>query len=446
MKTLKASVCILGAGAGGTGATYRLIKNGVDTVVVDKNPDFGGSAVFAGVDGWEPGPSLDGMHTLLYEKMAAVENGCHVVIQMPNCNIFDKENGTNWDNHSFAERPWGLSSATDLGYEATLKNATFGHRTRLQFEPSVMAAATNAILDEYREHLTTLFGYRYLSCKTECDRIKSITVTNGSEECEISADYFIDASGDILLARDAGCGYSIGCDGTEAYGEPSAGEKSSRVNAVSYVFRISPTEDKEHVDEIPSEYASVNLGDYTEGRMKKTVSCLVEYPNGDYNINMLPTMQGAEYLELGDRADLIGRARVWAYWHYWQTEKGMKGYTLTHIFDAGIRESYRLKGKYILTENDLRAGKPTRPTRGITVAVADHSMDIHGDSGMCNVLDKPYEVPLECAETCEYGNLFVACRGASFSHIAASSVRLTRTMISMGEGVGEYIADKLSKE
>jgi hypothetical protein len=271
-------------------------------------------------------------------------------------------------------------------------------------------------------------------------------VSNGEATEEIEADVFVDASGDIVLARDAGCAYSIGREGTDAYGEPSAGEKSNIINAVSYVFRIKPTSDPEHIDEIPSEYTSVDIEDYKRGPMRGTVSCFVEYPSGAYNMNMLPTMQGAEHLALGDRADEIGKARVWAYWHYLQTERGLRGFTLTHIYDAGVRESYRLVGKYVLCEQDLRAGKPVGKTSGRVIAIADHAMDIHGESGMCNALDHPYEVPIECAETVEYDNLFVACRGASFSHIAASSVRLTRTMISMGEGVGEYIADKLSKE
>ena len=69
MKSIKTDVCVIGAGAGGTGCVYRLIKNGVKTVVVDKHPDFGGTAVFSGVDGWEPGVSLDGIHTLLKDEI-----------------------------------------------------------------------------------------------------------------------------------------------------------------------------------------------------------------------------------------------------------------------------------------------------------------------------------------------------------------------------------------
>ena len=62
---------------------------------------------------------------------------------------------------------------------------------------------------------------------------------------------------------------------------------------------------------------------------------------------------------------------------------------------------------------------------------------------MLKELEKPYIIPLECSMTREYENLFVACRGASFSHIAASSARLIRTMLSLGESVGEHIAGLL---
>ncbi len=439
---IKTQVCIIGGGAGGIGAAYRLIKNGIKTVVVDKNPDFGGTAVFCGVDGWEPGPTLDGLHRLIYDKMACMEKGCHVVKQVPNCNIFNRENGENWDNHSFSERPWGLSLSGDYTYEETLKNATFGNARRLQFEPSAMRAAVNEIFSEYEENLTTLFGYSYLSCVTDGGRIVSVKVGNCMDTEEITADYFLDATGDIIFARDAGCDHTIGSEGKELYGEPCAKE-SKKVNGVSYCFRIAKCEDECHIDGIPEEYASVDIEDYKNEKMKKTVSCLVEYPSGDFNVNMLPTLEGEEYFSLGDDADLVGRARVWAYWHYWQTEKGMKGYTLSHIFDAGVREGYRLIGKYVLREQDLRAGILCQPKRGRTIAIADHAMDIHGETGMFNTLDLPYEVPLECTMTKEYGNLFVASRGASFTHIAASSVRLTRTIISIGEGVGECICELL---
>lgn len=447
MKSIETDVCVIGAGAGGIGCVYRLIKNGIKTVVVDRYPDFGGTAVFCGVDGWEPGVSLDGLHTLLKKEMEAMEQGCHVVETVPNCNLFHPENGMNWDNHSFEAYPWGLSLPTGKGYEDTMKRCLFlrGNDTlkRLQFEGKAMQKAVHRVFQPYQNNLTTYFGYSFESCTVHGDRVESVTVSNGAERVCISARCFVDASGNIVLARDAGCQVAFGREGKAVYHEPSATVKSDDVNAVTYVFRIHPVPDSSHIDQIPREYESVDLHAWKRDKMKSLVSCFCMYPNGDVNVNMLPTMEGSEYFSLGSRADQVGRARVYAYWRYLQTEKKMQGYTLTHIFDAGVRESYRLVGRYVLSEQDIRAGLTRQPKVGRTAAVADHPLDVHGKDSMCRELEMPYEIPIECAMTREYDNLFVACRGASFSHIASASVRLTRTMLSFGEGVGEYISETL---
>lgn len=432
---LKTDVCVLGAGMGGTGCVYRLLKNGRSVVVIDRNPDFGGTCVFAGVDGFEPGVSLDGMHLLLKDILEQGGNG-HVLEDVPNCNLFYPENGMNWENQSFSRYPWGLSVHSELEYEKTMYRR--GGK-RFQFDADAMTAAIRKVLSPYEEHLTTLFGYSYQGCTVTDGKVTAITATNGSETVTVEASYFVDASGDIVLARDAGCDHTIGTEGADAYGEPSAGEASDTVNAVSYVFRVRPVADKQHIDPLPEGFVPPD-GAWVDERMRRCVSCFCLYPNGDINVNMLPTMQGREYMALGTAADAEGHARVRAYWRYLQEEKGMQGYTLVHIFQAGIRETYRLIGKHVLTENDVRAGHSPLPS---VAAIADHALDIHGKSGMCKELDNPYAIPLECTMTKEFDNLFVACRGASFSHIAAASVRLNRTILSLGEHVGEHISTLL---
>ena len=104
----KTEAFILGAGAGGIGAAYRLIKNGIKTVIADKNSDFGGTMVFSGVDGWEPGVSLDGLHTTLANELLKI-GAAHIVEGVPNLNIFDSSVGDDWSKHSFTERPWGYA-------------------------------------------------------------------------------------------------------------------------------------------------------------------------------------------------------------------------------------------------------------------------------------------------------------------------------------------------
>jgi len=450
---IKTQVCIVGAGAGGIGCAYRLIKSGIKTVVIDKNTDFGGTMVFSGVDGWEPGVSLDGVHRIIVDELSKIPNACHVTEVVPNKNIFDSNIGKDWEQNYFPEFPWGFSMPMGDSYEATFGRCIsirgeYGEMKRFQFDGEKFPDVIHSIFKPYSECLNTLFGYFYKSLKKENGKILSITASNGEDEIEIEADYFVDASGDIVVARDAGCAYTIGTESRNVYSELSApSESSESINGVSYVFRVSKAQNPTHVDFIPKWAEETDLGEWKENEMKNCISFTVQYPNGDINFNMLPTMQGREYFALGENADRIGKARVYAYWNYLQKHKNMCGYTLKCIFNAGIRESYRLIGKYVLSEQDLREGSPIDKTlSGKIVAIADHALDVHGESGMSGELMYPYKIPIECTMTKEFKNLFVACRGASFSHIAASSARLSRTMLSMGEGVGKYISEQIASK
>ncbi len=437
MKEIRVKACVLGAGSGGFGCVYRLAKNGISVACVDRNSDFGGNSVFGGVSCWEPGVSLEGVHTLLKDKLSEIKDGCCVAKTVPNCNLFGEDRHT-WDY------PWGLSVPCDDPYESTLKRCGLDYFTqcrRFQFEEAAMSKAMNSVLEPYKEFVKSFFGYKLIDAYGEDKSVKHITISNGIEDIIIFADYFVDSSGSIVMARQLGCEVALGCEDRAKYNEPSAPERASdSINGVSYVFRVSKIYDSDYIDKIPYVYLSHKLGNKS-----KTVACFNCYPNGDININMLPTMEGKEYLKYGNKADFYGNAAVWKYWNYLQKHKKMSGYTLNKIFGAGVRESYRIVGKYVLTENDLRNGilKQANPER--MIAVADHALDVHGKEGSCSELKIPYAIPLDCCVAKEYNNLYVACMGASFSHIAASSARLSRTMLSLGEGVGEYIAETVNK-
>ncbi|MFM8716542.1 MAG: FAD-dependent oxidoreductase, partial [Spartobacteria bacterium] len=119
-------------------------------------------------------------------------------------------------------------------------------------------------------------------------------------------------------------------------------------------------------------------------------------------------------------------------------------YTISWIAPAlGVRETARLVGEHILTDHDFLAGF-SRQTDPDLIAPADHSMDRHGEGGGCVELREPYGVPYRCLLPKGIDNLLVACRGASFSSIAASSCRLSRTMMALGHAAG--VACAIAKE
>ena len=130
-------------------------------------------------------------------------------------------------------------------------------------------------------------------------------------------------------------------------------------------------------------------------------------------------------------------AIVHAHWSWLQSQPGFENYELTEIAPMlGIREGRRVRAKYVLRESDLAAGWDGQPHKDM-IAVADHPCDIHGEGGVLTGVKTAYGVPFRCLiPNGSYGNLLVACRGAGFSKIAASSCRLQRTMIQLGTAAG----------
>ena len=124
-----------------------------------------------------------------------------------------------------------------------------------------------------------------------------------------------------------------------------------------------------------------------------------------------------------------------------QTVKNLKGYDIERIFEmVGVRESYRIIGKYVLTENDIRKGYLHQDKKEEFIAYSDHCLDVHGKNSLGVEIDTPFGIPLSCTMVNEYQNLFVASKGISLSHIANSSCRLTRTVMAVGEGVGVAVS------
>lgn len=126
-------------------------------------------------------------------------------------------------------------------------------------------------------------------------------------------------------------------------------------------------------------------------------------------------------------------ARTYLFWNYLQKDKGFNKYHIKYFFkELGVRESHRLAGKFVLTENDIGKGIFRQRRKDEIIAFSDHAMDIHKEkNSLCWELDIPYGIPYDYLLTNEIENLIVACRGSSFTHLAASSARLSRTIITV---------------
>ena len=138
----------------------------------------------------------------------------------------------------------------------------------------------------------------------------------------------------------------------------------------------------------------------------------------------------------------------WSYLknHYSQKEKFDNESLKWVAYVGGKRESRRLVGDYILTENDLREQNflpdgtaPTSWTIDLHYPDPENLKKFDGEAFRSiakHIKIYPYPIPFRCLYSKNIENLMMAGRDISVSHVALGTTRLMRTCGMMGEVVG----------
>ena len=427
MQHHEADICVVGGGSGGFAAAIRAAQSGLKTILAEKEMILGGTSTVCGVNCWEPvAGAAYGLPAELYEEMKKIPGGCGIYhCAMHFCfNDPDKKNF-----------PGGLYRIDpQLAYEDTLKRGYIYGGPWSQdlwngviFEPEILNRCILKML--HASGCQVLTGSACSEVFCENNSIKKIKLRNGTE---ISAKYWIDNCG--ILASAAKCRIFMGQDPAALFGEPDAPEEPdlSRLNGATMLFRITRKK-QQGIDPF-------------EGVPRKGCMVATEYPNGDYCCNMLPTMNGAEFFAM-ERETALAECenRISAFWNYVQLNyEWGRNYKISNIFhNPGIRETFRIQCDYMLNENDLISGLQEQDHEDM-IAVADHHMDLHGAPGTGKRV-VPYGIPYRCLLAKGMENLLIAGRIGGFSCLAASSCRLSRTMIRLGEAAGYAAALALQK-
>lgn len=101
----------------------------------------------------------------------------------------------------------------------------------------------------------------------------------------------------------------------------------------------------------------------------------------------------------------------------------------------GIRESRVIRGKYILTAEDILSQKKFDDV----IAVAGYPVDIHhSKGGDCTMLfcEDAYDLPYRVLVPEKVGGLLVAGRCSSMNHEAMAATRVMSTCMALGEAAG----------
>lgn len=424
-KIIKTQVCVAGGGSGGFGAACRAAGLGMKTVLFEAQNILGGTSTYAGVNCWEPvtGAAF-GLPRELCKRMGRIPNACGIYAPYRHMCFPEKERN---------QVPGGENKINPkLTYDDTLK-ISFDHSRLWQperwngvvFEPGAWNVCAREMLDE--AGCEVILGRRAVALESDGERIRSVTLDDGNV---IEADIWIDNCG--FLACASGCGILFGSEPRSVFNEPDAPEipNCSALNGVTLIFRVTPVE-KPQIEPFPPEIPS-------DARLPfQTVVLSTQYPNGDFCCNMLPTMRGIEFHALGEKAaydECVRRVRI--FWHEVQRDyPDQQGFRIKSVCPVpGIRETFRVLCEYMLNENDLTSGICGQDHNDMVV-MSDHSMDRHGASGQFKPV-LPYGIPYRSLLPKGKTNLLVAGRIGGFSCIAATSCRLARTVMRLGEAAG----------
>lgn len=434
---------VVGAGSGGFGAALAAARLGVNVLLVEKSDWLGGNAARCGVNTWEMGVGGTGIPFDFYKRLKKIPQAVGIYSINRHICWADPADGPGFPGAELLIDPAKgyLDTLREFGappeYSERVFRQTYWHGA--PFEPKIYAEEMEAVLAE-TVHCTVWKNTAFTAVNVEGTQLRSLTLSNGQT---VTADFFVDATADILVAQQAGCATSLGREPRSLYDEPSAPlEPTDQLNGASLIYRVSPT-NKPGIEPLPDDIpAKCWWAPKFPG-----ASCN-QYPNGDFNINSLPTMAGREVVALGYQAAYAEcERRIRAHWHHFQTIfADFQNYRMTWVAPGlGVREGPRLVSRYVLTEHDLDAGI-TGQKHDDLITIADHMKDVHGADSEARDpnLKQPYGVPFRCLLPREIDNLAIACRGAGFSSIAASSCRLSRTMMQLGQAAGTAAA--LAKE
>jgi hypothetical protein len=303
----------------------------------------------------------------------------------------------------------------------------------LPYTPFAFACLADELTRAIREldvHLHT----HVAGLETRGDRIEMVRVAAWERTSELAARVVVDASGDAVVAQQAGAGTDT---------PPLAGRQLA---SLVFVFQQVDTD---------------ALGPGARVALLRALAAAERegrVPAGASNFSLGLSPQRGEVVckralgglegEVSDRrsfltaAEQVGRRRVLAVTEFLKTLPAFSRAFVSHLApQVGVRESRRVIGRYVLTREDVLGG------RKFPDAVAQASWPIElwveGREGASYEYlpdGEAYEIPLRSLQARDLANLFVAGRCMSATHEALGSARVIGTCLATGEAVGRAAA------
>lgn len=275
-----------------------------------------------------------------------------------------------------------------------------------------------------------LFHNTLIDVKLDGKSIKSVLVAGKSGVREIEGKFFVDASGDGDLMAFSGCDFQLGR------------EKDNLCQPMTTCFRLCGVDTAKFKEEKPHLIEIYNkLQD--EGKIKNPRENILVFYGVGNGILHLNTTRVVKHNPVDDfelsRAEIEARSQVLEMFNFLcEYSEACRDASIVSIAEEiGVRESRKLKGVHILTEDEIRACTKFEDS----ITLGNYDIDIHNPEGRGTYLhyfvnQEYYSIPYRSLLPKERDNLLVTGRCLSADHGAHSSVRIMPVCACLGEAAG----------
>ncbi len=394
---ISVDVLVVGGGVAGVCAAVAAARQGAKTMIVERNGFFGGAATASAVVqfmGWNTAggtPLIGGIAREVVERLVAA----------------------------------GGSAGPDIGVLSTGLPID-----RVVFDPDVLKVVFDEMILE--AGAAVLFHSMVAAVERRGRTIASVSLLTKSGAIDVTPKAVVDSSGDLEVLSRADC-------------DMLPLEAGETLQPATMYFRMGPADLGPYNGMGPEERMAIARRGVAEGALGRlAISCYAVPGTSDawFNVTRI-AVDGTDAFALA-AAEIEGRrASLKAARFIAANLPGFERARLNGFApQLGIRETRRVRGHIVVTEQDLRGGRIFSDA----IALAAFPIDVHDAKGVGTRLervggpDHRYSIPLRALIPVSLDNAVVAGRGISATHTAFGALRIMPQAMATGQAAGAVAA------
>ena len=394
-------VIVAGAGSAGVAAAVACAREGLNTLLIEKNSRPGGNVAEAMVH------SICGLYRISPDAIPRLVNGGFAM--------------------EFTEKLINCGAAS---------GPIRMERMDVLLQEPALFSGLCADLCVREKRLTTVFDARLEEVEGMDNHLTGVRISQHPEM--INASAFIDTTGEAALAFLSGATIE----------DPPP----SQLRRPSYIFSIGEVAIDAVNEEGRLNFSRKVVEGIRDGELDPQLAAALLLPTpvlGKVSIAIDIEAEADHYSpfnpECLTRLQIVGHTlALQLELHLRRSVKGFENCVITGLpAQLGIREGRRIPGRYQITGQDVLEGKVFEDTVCLSAWPVELRDSARGPKFKYPAHDKPCGIPLRALLSRDLGNLLMAGRCVSSTHEAHGALRVVGTCLAMGQAAGLAAASML---